>query len=80
MGKPKKNVGTLDRVARIIVAVVVAVLYFKGVIEGPVAASFGIVSGVFILTSLVSFCPLYRIAGVSTCQAYKTGTSDSDAS
>jgi len=51
----KKNMGTIDKVIRIMVAVVIAVLYFTHII-----------AGVFILTSLVSFCPLYTALGIKT--------------
>jgi hypothetical protein len=62
----KKNLGTIDKVVRILVAVVVAVLYFTGVISGALAVVLLIVSAVFILTSIVGTCPLYLAFGIST--------------
>jgi hypothetical protein len=62
----KKNMSTADRVIRILVAVAIAVLYFTGTISGTVALILLIVAGIFILTSFVSFCPLYRLLGIST--------------
>jgi hypothetical protein len=62
----KKNIGTIDKVIRILVAAVVAVLYFTNIISGTVAIILLIVSTIFILTSLISFCPLYLPFGLST--------------
>jgi hypothetical protein len=62
----KKNIGTIDKVIRILVAAVVAVLYFTNIISGTVAIILLIVSAIFILTSLISFCPLYLPFGLST--------------
>jgi hypothetical protein len=61
-----KNMGTNDRVIRFIFAVLVAVLYFTGVISGTLALILGIVAVIFLLTSVVSFCPLYRLFNFST--------------
>lgn len=60
------NMGTLDRAIRIIVAIVVAVLYFTGQITGTAAIILGILAVVFVLTSLVGTCPLYLPFGLST--------------
>ncbi|MEZ4826221.1 MAG: DUF2892 domain-containing protein [Bacteroidia bacterium] len=64
----KRNMGNTDRIVRILVAVIVAVLYFTGVIGGTLAIVLSVLAGVFVLTSLVSFCPLYAIFGISTCK------------
>jgi hypothetical protein len=63
----KKNMGNTDRMIRVLLAVIVAVLFFTNVISGTLALVLGIVAGIFVLTSLVSFCPLYPIFGISTC-------------
>ena len=63
----KQNMGTVDRVIRTVVAVLVGVLYFTGVIGGTLGIVLGVVAVIFLLTSLVSFCPLYTLIGVSTC-------------
>jgi hypothetical protein len=60
--------GTIDKVIRILVAVVVVVLYFTQAISGTLAIILLILSGVFIVTSLLSFCPLYLMFGLSTRQ------------
>lgn len=63
----KANMGSADRIIRILIAAVLAVLYFTGTISGPMAIAGLVIAGVFVLTSFVSFCPLYRLVGVSTC-------------
>jgi hypothetical protein len=62
----KKNMGTIDKVIRILVAVVVVVLYFTHVISGVLAIVLLALSAIFVLTSLLSFCPLYLPFGIST--------------
>jgi len=62
----KKNVGTIDKVVRTLVAVVISGLYFSNIISGTVAIVLLILAGVFILTSFMSFCPLYLPFGLST--------------
>lgn len=63
--------GIFDRSLRIILAIVVAVFIYLGQISGTAAIVLGIVAGVFLLTSLISYCPLYSIIGVKTCPAKK---------
>lgn len=60
------NMGTLDRVMRLIAAAIVIVLYFMNVISGGVAIALLVFAGIFILTSIISFCPLYLPFGIST--------------
>lgn len=62
------NMGNIDRVIRVLIAVVIAVLYFTNVINGTLAIILLAVAGIFILTSLISFCPLYAPFGISTCK------------
>jgi hypothetical protein len=64
----KKNMGSLDRLLRTGFAVIVAILYFIHVIEGTLAAVLGVLAGVMLLTSLIGFCPLYPLVGISTCK------------
>lgn len=63
----KKNMGTTDRAIRVIVAAIVAALYLTGTISGTLGIILLILSAVFVLTSLVSFCPLYTLFGMNTC-------------
>jgi hypothetical protein len=64
--KMKQNMGTTDKLVRILVAIAIAVLYFTHQISGTVAIVLLVLAGVFILTSLISFCPLYMPFGIST--------------
>ena len=67
----KKNMGNADRIIRILIAAVFAYLYFGGVVTGTAGIVLLVLGGVFVLTSLVSFCPLYTIVGLNTCPAKK---------
>jgi len=62
----KKNMGTIDKSVRILIALVVAVLYFTNIISGTLALVLLILSAVFLLTSFISFCPLYIPFGINT--------------
>ena len=62
----KKNMGSIDRVIRILVAAVIAVLFFTKVISGTVGIVLLLLAGVFLLTSIFSICPLYLPLGLST--------------
>jgi len=62
----KKNMGTVDRIVRTAVVVVIAVLYFTGQISGTLATVLGVIAIVFLLTSLLGSCPLYLPFGIST--------------
>ena len=62
----KKNMGTADKVIRILVAIVIAVLYFTNVITGTLGIVLLALGAVFVLTSIVSFCPLYLPVGLKT--------------
>lgn len=62
----KKNMGTLDRIIRVSLVVLIAILYFTNVISGTWAIILGILAVVFLLTSLIGFCPLYLPFGIST--------------
>lgn len=63
----KKNMGTTDKLIRIVLAVVIAILYYTNTISGTVALVLGVLAIIFVLTSLISFCPLYAPFGISTC-------------
>ena len=64
----KKNMGTVDRVVRILVAIAVLVLYVTHVISGPLAIILGVIAAVFVLTSFVGVCPLYLPLKLSTAK------------
>jgi len=63
----KINMGGLDRVLRVLIAIAIAILYFTGVITGTLGIVLLVVGAVFLLTSIVGFCPLYAIFGIRTC-------------
>lgn len=62
----KKNMGTIDRVIRVLLAIVVGILYLTGSISGTAAIVLGIFAVIFILTSIIGFCPLYLPFNIST--------------
>jgi len=62
----KANMGTTDKIIRIALAALVAILYFTNVITGTIGIVLLVVAAVFVLTSLISFCPLYPILGMNT--------------
>lgn len=63
----KPNMGTADRIIRVLLAAVFAYLYFSGTITGTWGLVLVILGAVFVLTSVISFCPLYPLVGVNTC-------------
>lgn len=63
----KPNIGTTDKIIRFIIAAVIAVLYFTNVIQGALGLILLIAAGALVITSLISFCGLYTIFGISTC-------------
>jgi hypothetical protein len=67
----KKNMGSADRAIRVLIAAVIATLYFMNVITGTLGIILLVLAGVFVVTSLISFCPLYSIFGMSTCAVKK---------
>jgi hypothetical protein len=62
----KKNMGNIDRVIRILIALVIVVLYFTHALSGTLAVILLIIAGILAVTSLVSFCPLYFPFGINT--------------
>ena len=62
----KKNMGSYDKLIRLVVAIVLIVLYYTGVITGTLGIIGLVLALVFTITSLISFCPLYTLFGLST--------------
>ncbi len=62
----KKNMGRVDSIVRILIAVVIAGLYFANLISGTAAVILLILAGIFVLTGFVGVCPLYLPFGFST--------------
>lgn len=65
----KKNMGSADRIIRLIISAIFVALYFSGMVTGIVGTVLLVLAAVFTLTSVISFCPLYSIFGISTCPA-----------
>ena len=67
----KANMGSTDRIVRVLLAVVFAVLYFTGTVSGTLGIVLLALGAIFLLTSVISFCPLYAPFGISTCAVKK---------
>ncbi|TAF64691.1 MAG: DUF2892 domain-containing protein [Cytophagales bacterium] len=67
----KKNMGSADRIIRMIIAAVIVIAYFTNIISGTLGIVLIGLSAVFVLTSFISFCPLYAPFGISTCAVKK---------
>lgn len=63
-----KNMGSADRIIRVIIAAIVGILYFTETISGTLGIVLLVLAGVFVLTSVISFCPLYAPFGIKTCK------------
>lgn len=64
----KSNLHNVDRIIRVIIAIVVSVLFFTHVITGVLGIVLMILGGIFLITGFISFCPLYYLFGISTCK------------
>jgi len=62
----KKNMGVLDRIIRLAAVVVIAILYFTGVLNLTWTIILGVIALIFVITSLFGVCPLYMLFGIST--------------
>ncbi len=63
----KKNMGSADRIIRLLIAAIAVFLYSNGTLTGTWGIVAIVVAAIFALTSLVGFCPIYKIVGLSTC-------------
>jgi hypothetical protein len=63
-----KNMGNTDRIIRILIAVAIVVLFLTDVISGTLGIVLIVLAGIFLLTSFISFCPLYLPFGIKTCK------------
>ena len=69
----KSNMGRWDRVLRLAAAAVIAVLLAAGVLKGTVAVLLAILAAVFVITTFVGVCPIYKPFGISTKESGKRG-------
>ena len=60
--------GPADKIIRFIIAAVIGVLYFMNIVSGTLGIVLLVLAGIFVLTSLVSFCPLYAPFAISICK------------
>ncbi len=67
----KKNMGSADKLIRVIIAAVVGILYYLGKIEGTLAYVLMAVAIILLITSFINFCPLYKIFGINSCKVKK---------
>ncbi len=67
----KKNMGGLDKLIRVLLAIVAGLLVYFEVVDGALAYILLTVIGIFVITSLVGFCPLYGIFGINSCRTKK---------
>jgi len=68
----KKNMSLFDRILRTVVAVIIAVLYFTKVLTGTLGIILLVMAGIFLLTSIIGFCPLYVPFGINSRKVKKT--------
>ncbi len=67
----KKNLGNPDRIIRLLLAAIFIYVYYAGIATGTLGYVLVVLGAVFALTSLLSFCPLYALFGISTCETQK---------
>ena len=64
----KKNMGNTDKAIRVILALGIALLYYFDIIQGTLAYVLMAFAIIFLITSFISFCPLYKPLGINTCK------------
>ena len=62
-----KNMGTVDKIARVIIGAIVAALYLMNIISGITGIILLVAAAILVLTSIFRFCPIYALFGLSTC-------------
>lgn len=68
----RRNMGGLDKGIRVAIAILLTILYLTDTVTGTWGIVFLVIAVVFLLTSLVSFCPLYTLLGIKTCPVSKS--------
>ena len=64
----KKNMGTIDKILRVIIAIVIAVLYYMDlIVSDTLSAVVLFLAAILLITSLLNFCPLYFVFGINSC-------------
>ncbi|UOB16567.1 YgaP family membrane protein [Abyssalbus ytuae] len=67
----KKNMGSTDKGIRVLIAVAIALLYYYNIISGTLGIVLMVLAIIFLITSLINFCPLYTLFGINTCKTKK---------
>ena len=67
----KTNMGTLDKIIRVLVAIAAGLLVYFEVVQGVYSYILLAIVAIFLLTSLVGFCPIYGLFGINTCTVKK---------
>ncbi len=62
----KKNMGKMDKMIRVIIALLIAILFYMDIISGTLGIVLMVAAIIFVLTSLINFCPLYAVLGIKT--------------
>ena len=65
----KKNMGDADRAIRIVAAALIVILYLLGVVAGMVGTILLLLAVIFLVTSFVGVCPLYKLFGIDSCKS-----------
>ena len=63
-----KNMHSIDRLVRVLLAIIIGFLIINGTLTGTSGIILGIISIIFLVTGIISFCPLYRVLGISTAK------------
>lgn len=71
----KRNMGKADRVIRIFIAAIIAILYLTQIMSGVLTIILLIVGFIFLVTSVTGFCPIYKLLGINTCKRKDSSTS-----
>jgi hypothetical protein len=64
----KENMGSIDKIIRVVLALVFAALYFTSTVTGTLGLALLVLAGIFLLTTLLGTCPLYVLFGINTCK------------
>lgn len=64
----KTNMGSIDRGIRVLIAVTLFSLFYAKVVQGTLGIVLLVAGVIFLLTSLIGFCPLYAPLGINTCR------------
>jgi len=71
----KKNMGNADRIIRLLIVIAIVALYYFNIVEGTLANVLLALAGIFLVTSLIRFCPAYSAFGIRTCSFKKSSSS-----